>query len=148
MKNKKQYVLILGFLISSLHLFAGTDSVCGDTISPKAKINLQEYFVQHVRYPELAMETGTTGTVWITAKVTLDGNLDSIFISKGVDEMGMEPDPGKRLNEEALRVVKLIPLASFDPGTINGQPAVLSVVIPIRFEMSFGPESKKKRGKK
>ena len=54
--NKKYYFLILGFFLTSLHLFARTASVSGDTILPKPKIDLQQFLANHVRYPDLAAE--------------------------------------------------------------------------------------------
>src|SRR5690242_11846960 len=81
----------------------------GDTILPTPKINLQDFFATHIRYPDISYEAGVDGTARIKARVTTEGNLDSISISEGVKETGMSPDPGKELNDEALRVVKLIP---------------------------------------
>lgn len=97
---------------------------------PEAKIDLSEFFSRHVKYPDDALEKGREGTVYIKFVVTREGNVESPHIAKGLSD-----DYG--LNQEALRVVKLIPPGSFTPATVRGAPVNCWVSIPVRFESMY-----------
>lgn len=99
---------------------------------PRPKIDLQEFFMTHVKYPDLAAETGIQGTVFIKAVVKADGSIDksTITIGKGLK------NGGAGLNDEAIRVVKLIPDGSFSPGNNNGNPVNVWISIPVRFTIN------------
>jgi protein TonB len=135
MKNKKQYLLLVGFLLSSIHLFAGTNSAPGDAILPKPKIDVQEFFSRNVRYPDLAAETGVMGTVYVKAYVTSEGSLDSVSLKEGVYSK-KHPKAAELLNNEGVRVVKLIPAGSFTPGSVEGKPIGIWITVPVRFQIN------------
>jgi protein TonB len=99
---------------------------------PKPKIDLQAFFNTHVKYPDLAQETGVQGTVFVKAVVKSDGSIDksTITIGKGIK------NGGAGLNDEALRVVRLIPDGSFSPGNNNGNPVNVWISIPVRFQVN------------
>jgi TonB family protein len=141
MNKQKQYFLIFGFLISSFQLFAGTISVTGDTMLPKPKIDMQEFFANNVKYPVKAEELGVVGTVYVKALMMTDGSLDSIQICKGLK------NGGAGLNKESLRVVGLISNGSFEPATYNGETVRCWITFPVRYTIDNGRRKKKTKKK-
>jgi protein TonB len=98
---------------------------------PRPNIDLQEFFNSHVKYPELAIDTRIQGTVFVKAVVKSDGSIDksTIVIGKGLR------NGGAGLNDEAMRVVKMIPDGSFTPGNNHGNPVNVWISIPVRFSV-------------
>jgi len=84
------------------------------------------YFGELMRYPAEARRFGVEGKVYISVTITKDGKL--------VDE-AVESGPGSGLNEEALRVIRLIP-NDWIPGKINGEAVDIRVVFPVVFQLA------------
>lgn len=99
---------------------------------PRPKIDLQTFFSSHVKYPDLAAETRIQGTVYVKAVVATDGSLDASTITL---DRGLR-NGGAGLNDEAMRVVKMIPPGSFSPGNNNGEPVRVWIKIPVRFTVN------------
>ena len=94
-------------------------------VAPRYQEVLQEmyrFLAKNIRYPADAIRNNTTGKVAISFMVNEDGRFSDYRI---------EHDAGRSLNEEALRVIKLMD-GKWLPGTHKGQ------VIKQRFTMPIG----------
>ena len=76
----------------------------------------------NIRYPGRAVERGVQGTVIVAFVVEKDGSITDVKVDRSVS---------KELDEEAVRVVKLMP--KWIPGTIDGKPARTQNKVPIRW---------------
>ncbi len=83
------------------------------------------FLSQTLRYPPGARRKSIEGTVVVGFIVERDGRINEASIHKSVD---------RRLDEEALRVVKLIP--AFIPGKVEGTPERFQFFLPIRFVLN------------
>jgi len=81
------------------------------------------YMRDNLRYPKNAMNNGVTGTVLIAFTIDTDGMTSNYRIAKGI---------GAGCDEEALRVVKLIP-NNWVPGVLNGVPVAVEFVMPVTY---------------
>jgi protein TonB len=79
---------------------------------------------ENVRYPQICLDNGISGVVYVGFVVKSDGSIGDVKIARGVD---------RNLDAEALRVVKL--LNCFVPGYQAGRPVNVPFVIPIRFKI-------------
>lgn len=78
-----------------------------------------------IEYPERALENGISGKVIIAILINEKGEVSGYeFINR------VSPD----LDEEAMRVVKLLPL-KFIPAIKDGQPTTFLIQIPINFKL-------------
>ena len=87
---------------------------------------LYKFIVKNVRYPKELFGQGYSGTSYVTFKVDTLGKI--------VDEKveGKFPgDIGYKFDEEALKVVRMIP--TMTPGMTKGKPQVVQYTIPVRF---------------
>ena len=82
------------------------------------------FFQENIVYPEEAKEQKIEGKVYIGFVVEIDGSLTNFEILRSIHPL---------LDEEALRVVKLMP--KWKPGEQKGKVARISFQIPIRFEL-------------
>jgi protein TonB len=100
---------------------------------PKPIIDLNTFFAKNIKYPDLAIETGIQGKVNVKFVVKADGTIDksTIQLAHGLK------NGGAGLNDEAIRVVKLIPeKGSFTPGNNNGVPVNVWISIPVKFTLN------------
>jgi len=72
-------------------------------------------------YPDLAKKAGITGRVFVKVMVGADGKVKSAEVLRGI---------GGGCDEAALEAAKK---CSFNPGTVNGQPADRPLTIPYTF---------------
>ena len=77
-------------------------------------------------YPAEARRRGIQGKVLISATITKDGKM--------IDEK-IEDGPGYGTNEEALRVIQLIP-DDWIPAKVNGEVVEIRVLIPFKFKLA------------
>ncbi len=91
---------------------------------PNGLAAMYSFLRKHLKYPREATEQGLKGTVFIQFVVSVDGTISDAKILKGI---------GAGLDEEALRVVKLMP--PWKPGKHNGKPVPVIFVLPIKFEI-------------
>ncbi len=80
-------------------------------------------------YPQICLENGFEGKVFVQFVVEKNGKISNIKILRQP-----EGDLGKALGKEAIRVVKS--LKDFTPGTLNGEPKRVVMTIPIVFKLS------------
>ncbi len=93
---------------------------------PGGQEMLSTFIKKNIRYPEAARKAGIKGTVCISFIVKPDGSLSKIGLAKGV--VG-----GSALNDEALRVVKMMP--NWTPGKKNGTVVDVLFSLPIKFAL-------------
>lgn len=91
---------------------------------PGGMVELMKWLTATLQYPEKALKQRMQGRVMISFIVNKDGTLSDIKIVKSV---------GKPLDDEALRVVGLMP--NWKPGLEKGRPCRTKVAIPIVFEI-------------
>ena len=83
---------------------------------------LQAYMAKNMRYPEKARQQKVTGKVYIRFVLSAEGRVTDASFVRG---------PGGGLNEEALRLVWLMP--AWQPGYQRGQAVRVVCTIPIEF---------------
>jgi TonB family protein len=79
--------------------------------------------LKNIRYPIKAQEYDKSGTVFVSFTVDRDGKTSNYHVNKKL---------GYNLDEEAIRVLKLIP-DNWLPGMQNGQAVDVEVSCPIAF---------------
>lgn len=85
---------------------------------------LMKYLAEHIKYPELAKESGIQGRVFINFVVEPDGRIDHVKVLRGI---------GGGCDEEAVRVVKSMP--RWVPGKQRGKPVRVSFNLPVKFAL-------------
>jgi periplasmic protein TonB len=84
---------------------------------------LNQYIMTRLRYPMQAVHSGKAGIVYISATITLQGQMIEEKVEKGL---------GAGLEDEALRVFQSID-GQWVPGKVNGKPVNTKIIWPIRF---------------
>jgi protein TonB len=92
---------------------------------PGGMDSLWKFILENIVYPEVARQAGIEGKVVISFVVEKDGSLSSFEVVKKVHPL---------LNEEALRVVKLMP--NWEPGKLNGKAVKVRFQLPIEFKLN------------
>lgn len=90
---------------------------------------LMDFLRTHIKYPMHAAKFGVEGRVVVTFVVQRDGSVTDFKIAKSVD---------KELDEEALRVCKLLP--KFTPATKDGEPVPVWYTLPVTFKLNKKPD--------
>jgi len=85
---------------------------------------LQAYMMKNMRYPEAARQKKVTGKVYIRFVLSATGRVTDASFVRG---------PGSGLNEEALRLVWLMP--PWQPGYQRGQAVRVVCTMPIEFQL-------------
>ena len=91
---------------------------------PDGLESFYRYIAQRLEYPTAAKEAEIEGKVFIQFVVDEYGTLTDIKSLKGI---------GYGCEEEAIRVLEGAP--EWNPGTIDGQPVKVKMVIPITFKL-------------
>ncbi len=86
--------------------------------------DLFNFLTSKLRYPTLAVEMRTQGTVYLTFVVEKNGDIGDIQIMRGVSD---------GCTEEAIRVVKSMP--KWKPGKNNGEPVRVQYNLPVKFRL-------------
>lgn len=82
---------------------------------------LGEVLVKNIVYPQICLEMGISGKVWIKLTIKKDGSVKA-ELARGVD---------KNLDAEALRAVSKI--KGFTPGKQRNKPVECSYMLPVNF---------------
>lgn len=85
---------------------------------------LRAYMAKNMRYPEKARQQKVTGKVFIRFVLSTEGRVTDASFVRG---------PGSGLNEEALRLVWMMP--AWQPGYQHGQAVRVVCTLPIEFEL-------------
>lgn len=78
---------------------------------------------KHVKYPQIALENGVQGKVFVQFVVEKDGSVSNIKVVRGVDAS---------LDKEAVRVVSVMP--KWKPGKQRGKAVRVAYTLPIAFD--------------
>ncbi|MBH8559073.1 energy transducer TonB [Hymenobacter negativus] len=89
---------------------------------PGGDAALAKFLVSKIKYPAAALDRSLSGKVHVTFTVDPAGHLHDPRVVRGL---------GSGLDEEALRLVRLMPW--WTPGKVHGQPVWVSVTMPIVF---------------
>ena len=84
----------------------------------------KKYLLDELKYPELAIENGDQGTVYVVFIIENDGSIGDVKVTKGVSY---------EIDREARRVIKNSP--KWIPGRINKTNVRSRLNIPINFEI-------------
>jgi len=87
----------------------------------------RSYIAKEIRYPLQARQAGVEGRVDVQFVVEKDGSLSEVTAIKGI---------GAGCDEEAVRVLQNAP--RFKPGSQNGKPVRVRMVVPITFALNEG----------
>ena len=85
---------------------------------------MMDYIYANIQYPEIAKENNIQGRVILRFCVTYKGAVDQVSVLKGVDES---------LNNEAIRVIKMLP--AWKPGKQGGKPVNVWYSVPVTFQL-------------
>lgn len=91
---------------------------------PGGEQGLHDFLSEHLTYPESARRIGMQGKVYVTFVINEFGNVTNMSVPREI---------GGGLDEEALRVIGLMP--RWKPGMIKGKPVRVFFKIPIVFQL-------------
>lgn len=112
-----------GGVVEKVPVFPGCENLNNKNARMCFNKQMQAHIRQHFRYPDRAQKMKIQGRVSIMFKINKEGNVSDIR-TRG---------PHKLLEEEAIRIIKLIPKC--EPGLINGKPTPIPFAIPITFRL-------------
>jgi protein TonB len=81
-----------------------------------------KFVSSRLNYPAAALDRNVSGKVYVTFTVDPEGRLRDPHVVRGL---------GSGLDEEALRLVRLMPW--WNPGKVQGQPVWVTLTLPITF---------------
>lgn len=93
-------------------------------VYPGGDEKLLQFIHANVQYTEIAKRAGVEGKIFISFIVRATGDITDLEVVKGL---------GAGLDEEAMRVIKLMP--KWKPGRQNGKPVSVKVSIPFVFRL-------------
>ncbi len=85
---------------------------------------VQEHITANFRYPEMALEMGVSGRVFVTFEINTRGEVNNI----------RQRGPDRILETEARRIISTLP--KMTPGKQRGRAAKVNYSIPIMFKMA------------
>lgn len=91
---------------------------------PGGDTELFKFIYDNIKYPEIAKENNIQGKVILRFCVTYKGKVDQVSVVRGVDPA---------LDEEAIKVIKMLPL--WKPGKQGGKPVNVWYSVPISFQL-------------
>ena len=94
---------------------------------PGGEQALYQFIAKSINYPQLAIENGISGRIMVQFVVEKDGSISNVKIPEQHRKLGFG------LEEEAIRVVKLMP--KWKPGTQSGKPVRIKYILPIVFNL-------------
>lgn len=91
---------------------------------PGGHETLNRFLADNLRYPASAKQAGVSGTVFITFVIEPDGKVNDAGVLRGVNKV---------LDEEALRVIRIMP--DWVPGKQHGKAVKVRFTIPVTFKL-------------
>ncbi len=85
---------------------------------------LYRFLSDNIKYPTIARENNIEGTVFVGFVVGRDGTIRDVVVKRGL---------GGGLNEEAVRVIQLMP--KWNPGKQNSKAVSVAFTLPIKFRL-------------
>jgi len=95
------------------------------TFQGKPADKFREFIAANLKYPDIAVENGIQGRVFVSFVVEPNGELSNVRVVRGVDPS---------LDKEAVRVVELSP--RWEPGKQRGQTVRVRFTFPIIFVLA------------
>jgi periplasmic protein TonB len=92
---------------------------------PGGQLGIERYVVNHIDYPQAALDYNKEGKVGVTFVVDENGRIRNAHLAGN--------KLGRGLDEEAIRVVSSMP--HWNPGIVNGHPVKTRVTLPIIFQI-------------
>lgn len=92
---------------------------------PGGESGMAKFLHDNIKYPQIARESGISGTVYLTFVVSKTGKISDVRVLRGI---------GGGCDEEAIRVIKAMP--SWIPGRQNGKPVPVQFNLPIKFTLA------------
>lgn len=89
------------------------------------KVDMGVFIGSNLKYPIIALETGVSGKVEIAFTIDSIGQTSNYRVTKGI---------GSGCNEEALKVVKMLP-ERWLPGIYKGQAVKVQYFMPVFFKI-------------
>lgn len=90
-------------------------------VAPDMEGGVMKFLQKNLRYPSIAVENRTSGTVYLSFVVEKDGSVSDINVMKAI---------GDGCEEEAIRVVKKM---KWNPGKTGGHPVRVKFTLPVKF---------------
>jgi protein TonB len=109
-------------VIEDVPVFPGCEKVSKSEKKACFQIKMEEHVAKHFRYPEVALDLGIQGKVFVVFVIDKEGYISNIR-SRG---------PDKILEKEAERIIKLLP--KMIPGKQRGRPVKVPYSVPIVFK--------------
>jgi periplasmic protein TonB len=91
---------------------------------PGGEENMRKWMQENINYPEISMENGDQGRVYLKFVVERDGTITNVEVIKGTT---------RDLDNEAKRIVRNMP--KWNPGEYSGNKVRSSFTLPINFEL-------------
>ena len=91
---------------------------------PGGEAAMMEWIQENIQYPQLAVEMGEQGIVYVQFVVNKDGSIEKVKIMRGVSDA---------LDGEAKRVVRKMP--RWTPGEQAGKKVRVRYTLPIHFRL-------------
>jgi TonB family protein len=91
---------------------------------PGGDTERNKFLSENIDYPREAVRNGNQGIVYLSFVIEVDGRVADVKLLRG---------QGGGLNEEAMRVVRLMP--KWEPGTRKGKPVSVLFNMPIYFKL-------------
>ena len=85
---------------------------------------LYKFIYKNISYPVMAKENNIEGTVYVQFVVNEDGSVAQVEVLRG---------PGGGLDEEAVKVIKMLP--KWKPGKQRGKPVKVYFNVPVKFKL-------------
>ena len=85
---------------------------------------MMKFLTTNIKYPVEAQKKGVSGRVIVQFVIMEDGTLDQAKVVRGIDRL---------LDEEALRVVKLMP--KWKPGIQGARSVRVKYTVPVTFRL-------------
>lgn len=110
-------------VIEDVPIFPGCESVSKDKMRDCFQEKIDKHIKRNFRYPEVAMELGIQGRVFVTFIIDKDGSITNILMR----------GPDKNLEKEAHRIFSVLP--KMTPGKQRGRAVRVPFSIPINFRL-------------
>ncbi|WP_223034915.1 energy transducer TonB [Hanstruepera marina] len=110
-------------VVENVPIFPGCKGKNNTELRNCFAVKMNEHIKKHFKYPESALEMGVHGKVFVLFAVDADGHVSNIK-TRG---------PDKKLEEEAFRIISLLP--TMEPGKQRGRPVKVPYSIPIHFKI-------------
>ena len=88
---------------------------------------MEQFINLNIKYPAGAKSNNIQGKVYVQFVVEKDGVISEVTIRRGAHKL---------LNDEAIRVVKLMP--KWEPGSMRGKKVRVRYTLPISFSLTQG----------